>query len=74
MGIIIRFERIRTVIYDSHLNLFIDKQLLNTGALPFYTQKFNNVFCEKRKKGGFRGKKLSQNRPETAFHQSDSVQ
>ena len=37
------------------------------------TQKSNNVFCEKRKKGGFRREKLSENRPEIAFHQSDSA-
>ena len=31
-------------------------------------------FCEKRKKGGFRREKLSENRPEIAVHQSDSAQ
>ena len=42
------------------------------------TPKFKKVFFEKTKKGGFRRvnssrEKLSQNRPETAFHRSDSV-
>ena len=34
------------------------------------TQSFNKDVCAKRKKGGFRREKLSQNRPEMALHRS----
>ena len=37
------------------------------------TQKSNNVFCEKRKKGGFRRVNSLKTCPAIAFHRSDSA-
>ena len=43
--------------------------------LLFQTQKFNKVILRKNEKRAlFLREKLSENRPEIAFHQSDSVQ